>query len=81
MATSGKEFILQSLGSDSVRFALCVSVLLACMSVCFVCPWCLWRPEEGIIFPRTGVTGGYKPPWGTGGTLGERTQGNVQGTL
>lgn len=23
--------------------------------------WYLWRPEEGVIAPKTGVTGGYEP--------------------
>jgi hypothetical protein len=31
---------------------MCIGVLLACLSVHHVHVWCLWRPEEGVGFPR-----------------------------
>ena len=33
-----------------------MNVLPAHMSMYHTCAWCLWRSEEGIRFPRTGVT-------------------------
>lgn len=27
-------------------YFMCISILLACMSIHHVCPWCLWKPEE-----------------------------------
>ena len=34
---------------------MCPSVLPTCMSGKHVCVSCLWRPEEGIRFPRTEI--------------------------
>ena len=31
--------------------------------ICVMCAWCPQRAEEGIRFPATAVTDGYKPPW------------------
>ena len=35
-----------------------------CMSVCFMCAWCPWRPEEGIRTPETEVINDFKLPYG-----------------
>ena len=43
---------------------MCLCALPACMYVYHVCAWCLWRPEEGIRSPGTGVTDGCEPPYG-----------------
>lgn len=39
------------------KYFRCMVALPACMFVPCVCTWCLWRPEEGIGFPRTGFAG------------------------
>lgn len=41
-----------------------VGDLLTCMSVYYLCAWCQKRPEEGVGFLGTGVTGSYEPPCG-----------------
>lgn len=38
-----------------------MGVLPISMSVQHLDVWSLWRPEEGVISPKTGVTGGYEP--------------------
>ena len=35
-----------------------MDVLLICMPACHMYIWCTWRPEEGIKFTQTRVTGG-----------------------
>lgn len=41
-----------------------VGALIACMSVHRIHVWFLWRSEEGVRSPETGVTGGCEPPSG-----------------
>jgi hypothetical protein len=38
--------------------SVCMDVLPACISVHHLYAWCPQKPEEGIIFPGTEVTGG-----------------------
>ena len=40
-----------------------MNVLPACVPVSHVCAWCLWRSEEGIGSPETGVTDDCEPPY------------------
>lgn len=42
----------------------CMSLLPACMCVCHVCASCPRKPEEGVIFSGTGVTGICELPHG-----------------
>lgn len=44
-------------------YFMCMDVLPACKYVHYMCSWRL-RSEEGIGFPRTKVTDGYKLPCG-----------------
>lgn len=39
---------------------VCMGILSVCMSVHHLCAWYIQRLEEGIAFPGTGVTDGYK---------------------
>lgn len=39
-------------------------VLLPCMYMCQTHAWCLWKSEEGIGSPETGVTDGWEAPCG-----------------
>lgn len=41
---------------DIVLYVMYVSILSACMHVCHMYTWCLWRPEKGTGFLGTGVT-------------------------
>jgi hypothetical protein len=43
-------------------FIICETVLLTCMYVYHVCPWCLQKSEEGIGFSSTGLVDGREPP-------------------
>ena len=43
-------------------YFMCMNVLPACLSVHHMSAWCPGKPEEGIRFPRTGVTDGCKTP-------------------
>lgn len=43
-------------------FTLCVRWVTTCMSVYNMYAWYSWRPEEGILSPRTGITGNQEPP-------------------
>lgn len=45
---------LPSLVSFFLNF-MCMDVLLECMSMYNMHPWCPWRPEEGMGSPETGV--------------------------
>lgn len=47
-------------------YFMCMDVWPACYAcVHHLCAWCMWRPEEGIGAPGTGVTGAAcKPPCG-----------------
>lgn len=38
-----------------------MSVFPACVYVCYMYAWCLWRPGEGegVLYSRTGVIDGY----------------------
>lgn len=51
------------------RFNYLRSVLLACMSVHYLCAWCQWRSEEVVRVPGTGVVAGCEPPRGQLGTV------------
>lgn len=35
---------------------MCVTILPTCKSAYHIHAWCPWRPEDGVGFPRTGVT-------------------------
>ena len=37
-------------------------VLPTCMSMYYVCAWYLWRPEEDVGSPETGITNGFESP-------------------
>jgi hypothetical protein len=43
---------------------ICVILFIVWDFVCATCVQCLWRPEEGVRSPRTGVAGGCEPPCG-----------------
>lgn len=45
---------------------MCMDVLHMCMSVHQVHTWYLWRSEENVRFPVTGVTEGFEPLVGAG---------------
>ena len=55
-----------------VEHHLCVCIYTTCVSMCmyvfmyvhhlYVCIQCLWRPEEDVGFPGTGVASGCEPP-------------------
>ena len=38
--------------------------VLPAWSMHHIYAWCLWRSEEGVGSPWTGITGGYEPPCG-----------------
>lgn len=42
--------------TKGLDYFMCMSVLPGCVSVRHFCVWCLWRPEECIRSPGTGVT-------------------------
>lgn len=47
------------------HFAICARVF--CLNVCLyyhLYVLCIWRPEEGIEFPRTGIIDGFAPHCG-----------------
>lgn len=48
---------------DSSIF-MCMSILPPCIDVYHVCACCSGRFEEGVGFPRIGVTDDHKPPGG-----------------
>jgi hypothetical protein len=41
-------------------YLMCISILPASLSVHHMCAWCPGRSEEGIGFPRTGVTDSHE---------------------
>lgn len=41
-----------------VIIIMCLGIVSACMEVHVLC---LWRPEEAVRFPGTGVTDGFEP--------------------
>lgn len=43
-----------------IYYFMCMEVLPAYMFVCSqLCGWCLWRPEENVEFPGTGIIDGW----------------------
>ena len=45
-------------------YFMCMRVMSPCLSVYYVCAWCLWRPEHDLRFPGTRDTDDYEPPYG-----------------
>lgn len=41
---------------------MCMGILPECL--CTTCMYRLWKPKEGLGFPRTGVTESCQPPRG-----------------
>lgn len=49
---------------SSIFCFMCMSILPPCIDVYHVCVCCSGRSEEGVGFPRTGVTDDHKPSGG-----------------
>lgn len=47
---------------------MCSGVLSACLYVHYVHAWCLWRSEEGIGSPGTGIMDGCETLYGYWGS-------------